>query len=185
MRSITTGMRTASQAAVVRPVTLVALYLDSGTVRCNSSDRTVTWSGDTYLGVGRLGSITAIQETTTLQTQSVRLTMSGIPADYISMVWQEIYQDRAVKIWLALLDENYVIVADPILQWDGLIDQMSMQIGESAIVSVTTNDKMIRWETPQVHRYTDADQQRRFPGDLGCQFIAQAVEKEILWGRPG
>lgn len=182
-RDLTSAARIAAGEMHVRPVTLVHLALDSDPVYVNSSDRNLTYGGNSYIGVGMLGAISAIQESSSLQASGIRLAMSGIPSSYVTMVLGQEYQGRNVTIYQGFLNDLYALVADPILQWTGLIDQMGITLGDTATVTLTAENKLIRWETPNVRRYTDADQQERFPGDLGLQFVAQTVEKEILWGR--
>jgi len=95
----------------------------------------------------------------------------------------ESYQGRAVLIRQGFLDDAYTIITSPVLQFSGLIDQMAITIGQTATITLSAEHKLVRWERPNVRRYTDADQQKLYPGDLGLQFISQVVEKEILWGR--
>lgn len=183
MRVMTAAAEAAALAPVVRLCTAVVLTLDSETVRVCAADWNLVWAGHTYLGVGRLGSISAVQETTTLQANGVRMTMSGILPASVARVLDEPYQGRPVDLYLFFLDDAYAVIADPVLMWRGLIDQMVLTLGQTATIALTANDKLIRWETPSIHRYADADQQARFPGDLGLQFVSQAVEKEVMWGR--
>ena len=42
---------------------------------------------------------------------------------------------------------------------------------------------MIDWGRARTIRLSDADQQARFPGDLGFEFGPEATEKEIFWGQ--
>jgi len=182
-RTLTAAAQTAAEDMIVRPMALVHLALDSGNIFVNSSDRTIMFDGNDYLGIGRLGAISAIQEKASLQATGIRLTLTGILSAYVSTVLSENYQGRNVKVYQGFLNDSYVLIADPILQFEGLIDQMSIVLGETATITLTAENKLIRWETARIQRYTDSDQQKRFPGDLGLQFVAQTVEKEILWGR--
>lgn len=182
-RDLTAAARIAAESDHVRPVTLVHIALDVDPVYVNSSDRNLTYAGNVYLGVGTLGAISAIQESSSLQASGIKLTMSGIPQSYVTLVLDQDYQGRTVTIYQGFLNDSYALIANPILQWTGSIDQMGITLSETATVSLTAENQLIRWETPNVRRYTDADQQARFPGDLGLQFVAQTVEKEILWGR--
>jgi hypothetical protein len=61
------------------------------------------------------------------------------------------------------------------------MDQMSIDLGETAAVTVRLENRMADWERPRVRRYTDEDQQRAYPGDLGFQFLTATVDKDIVW----
>jgi hypothetical protein len=183
----------------------------------NSTDRDLVFSSNTFLGIGRLGQISAIQEASDLRPTGIQMALSGIPSAYVSMVLSEQYQGRTVKVWLGFLDAPtgegggvggelgygqgpygqgpyggpgdpptpYTLIADPMLVFQGLIDQMSITMGETATISLTAENRLIRWERPNVRRWTNEDQQKAFPGDKGLEFVAQTAEKEILWGRNG
>jgi hypothetical protein len=181
-RDLTAASQTAAEGAHVRIISLVYLGLSTA-VYVNSSDRDIVFAGNTYLGVGRLGSISAIVEHSAIQASGITLTMTGIPQAYTQMVLSSYYQGKTVSIWQGFLNDSYALIADPILQWTGMIDQMSLSLGETATITITAESKLIRWENPIGGRYTDADQQARFPGDLGLQFVSQTVEREIIWGR--
>ncbi len=84
-RELTSAAQGASQAAVARPVLLVELDIPTGFVRVNSTDRSKFFDShgpsplNEILGVGRLGSISTMGETSDLQARGVDLTLSGIP----------------------------------------------------------------------------------------------------------
>ena len=60
---------------------------------------------------------------------------------------------------------------------------MNIEAGETATISISVESRLVDWERPRVHRYTNADQQIAYPGDKGLEFVAQMVEKELVWGR--
>jgi hypothetical protein len=182
-RDLTVDSQAAAEAPRVRPVCFAKLEFGGGDVFVNSSDRDIAFSGDTYLGVGNLGTVSGIEEGGTLQANGIQMTLSGIPSAYLSLFLTEKYKGRPVTLYHGYLDDDYALIADPIVQWVGRINQMSVALGEQAAITLTAENKLIRWENTKIRRYTDADQQGRFPGDLGLQFISQVVEKEILWGR--
>ncbi|MFQ5791262.1 MAG: hypothetical protein ACE5JI_12395, partial [Acidobacteriota bacterium] len=103
-RTLTTATKKQSKFPSVAPVLFVELALDSGFVRVNSSDRDLVFSSSTFLGIGRLGRISSMQETSDLKPTGVQMSLSGIPWSHVSMVLNEPYQGRTVKIWLGFLD---------------------------------------------------------------------------------
>lgn len=182
-RDLTAAVTAAAAAEVVRPVIILDIDLSTGSIRLNSSDRDLTWNGKAYYGVGYHGAISSVEESSELQAANVSMTLSGIPTKFVTTVTDENYQGRPVTIWQGFLNDSYTLIADPIVQFAGLIDQLSLVLGQTATVTLTAEHKLARWERPNSRRYTDADQQAAYSGDLGCQFISQVVEKEILWGR--
>ncbi len=187
-RELTAAAETASQAGVARPVMLVELDFPSGFVRVNSTDRTIALDpggspsqAEDFLGIGRLGSVSAIAESSELQASGVKLSLSGIPPSHIAAAFERA-QGRPGRIWLGFLDETYRLVIDPVLVFSGLIDDTTIDLGSLAKVTLSVENRMIAWERPKVRRYTNEDQQQRFADDKFFEFVNPTVEKELLWG---
>ncbi len=189
-REITSAAQGASQAEVARPVLLAELDFPSGFVRVNSTDRGIFFDSqgasplNEFLGVGRLGSISTVGETSSLQARGVELALSGIPAAHISAAFESA-QGRPGRIWIGFLDDSYALIVEPVLVFSGLIDNSSIDIGETATVTVTVESRLIAWERAKIRRYTNEDQQQRFSDDKFLEFVNQTVDKEILWGVGG
>ncbi len=195
-REITSAAQGASQAAVARPVLLAELDFPSGFLRVNSTDRCIFFDSqgasplNEFVGVGRLGSVSTVGETSSLQARGVELALSGIPSAHISAAFESA-QGRPGRIWIGFLDDSYALVVEPVLVFSGLIDNSSIDIGETATVTVTVESRLIAWERAKIRRYTNEDQQQRFSGesptvtDKFLEFVNQTVDKEILWGVGG
>ena len=108
---------------------------------------------------------------------------SGIPPSYLSIALGDDYQGRDVKIYTGLLDEGHQLIADPALVFQGRMDYMSIAMAETATIAITAENHLANWNRPRVRRFNDKDQQDKYPGDLGLEFVEQMVEAEIVWGR--
>ncbi|MFQ5783615.1 MAG: hypothetical protein ACE5H8_02175 [Alphaproteobacteria bacterium] len=181
-RDLTAAVKTESQSDIVRPVVIVKLELASGNLLVWSGRGALSWNGETYQGVGDLGRIGAIEEGVEQRAFGVSLELSGIPAATLSIALGEDVQGRPAQVWVGFLDVNHGLIADPVLVFRGRIDTMDVTLGETATVTLTAESRLVDWERARVRRYTDADQQERFPGDLGFAFVNETVEKEIVWG---
>jgi len=186
-RDLTSGMATASTADIFRPFTAVELNFSTGRLRFNSTDRTLTFNADSgspsddFLGVGQYGSMSVVEESSELKNYSIDLQLRGIPNDLISSALGADYQGRPCLVWFGLMEADFAVIADPTLWFDGLMDTMDIQLGEEATVTLKAQSRLARWEEAQNVRYTNEEQQNRFPGDKGLEFVAQMVEKEIVW----
>ncbi|MGO4304186.1 hypothetical protein [Cupriavidus sp. RAF12] len=143
----------------------------------------VDWNGSTWLGVGMVGSIDLIEEQASLEAIGVRLTMAGVPSDLISTALGEQYQGKPCQIWVAPLREDLQLVAQPVRVFYGRMDTMSVEVGDTSTITVAAESRMVSWDKPRVRRFNNEDQQSRYPGDRGFEFVAQMVEKQLLWGR--
>ncbi len=181
-RNLTALATTESQGALVRAVALVKLQFDSGDVRVWSGRGQLTWNAETYEGVGDLGKISAVEEGVEQKAFGIGLELSGVPVELVSIALDEDVQGRTCQLWLGFLDGAYTLVADPVLVFQGRMDTMDVELGDTATVSLTAESRLVDWERARIRRYTDADQQESFAGDKGFEFVNETVEKEIVWG---
>jgi len=183
-RALTIAAQTESlKPQGARPVLLVELQFDSGVTRLWSGFGDLVWNGGTYSGAGALGSIGIAEETIEQKALGITLTLSGIPTSVISLALNEDVIGRIATVWLAFLDAANLMIGAPVTIFAGRMDTMDVALAETATVTVTAESRLIDWDHPRERRYTDADQQERFPGDQGLAFVSQSVEKEIIWGR--
>lgn len=172
----------AAQSEVVSRTVAVRLSLPGGTVRVNGSAADLQLGDETFLGVGGLGAISFVEESAELRAYDCTLSLSGIPTDSIALALTEAYQGAPGTIWEVLFDRATGLpIVEPIVIFRGRIDQMTIELGQTATVTVTLQDFMADWERPRIRRYTDEDQRNRHPGDTGMRFLPATVEKQIIW----
>lgn len=183
-RGLAASNATAVAASVVRPIIFAELDFTGGFSRSHSGIGTITWGGFDWLGVGTLGSIDGLEEKADLTRKTVVFTLTGIPNTLLSVVSSENYQGRSAKVYLGFFDAaTYQLVATPETLFTGKMDKVNTIQGETFSITITAESRLAAWSRPVVRRYNDRDQQSRFTGDLGLQFISQAAQKEIVWGR--
>lgn len=185
MRSITSEMLTALSDGNVIPVIFVELMFDSGAVRVHSAVGTYMIDGNPFLGVGSLGKISAIEESVELKSYGIKLELSGIPNDYVSIVLDssEHCQGRPVRMWLGLLTPSYTLIQDAVLVFIGRMDSAEVIVETQGTVIITAENHLIDWDRPRIRRYNDADQQSEYPGDTGMRFVERVANKTIFWGK--
>lgn len=189
MRSMSAALVAALAAPVVRPVILAELDWDSGFVRVHSGIGTLTANDPadgealSFLGVGALGGISGIETPEELRAVNITMQLSGIPTDYLTEALTADYQGRAFRVFLgALAEDETGLVNDEIVPLaSGYIDNMDVDIGETATIIVNCRNALADWERPNVTLYSDEAQQRLHPGDTFCSRIAVAAEGEITW----
>jgi hypothetical protein len=173
----------ASTQKIVRPVILAELDFASGPVRVSSAPFPLSHQGQVFAGVGALGAASAVAEGAELQGYAIQLTLSAIPVELVSVALADQYQGRQGRLWLAFLDEAHQMQGEPLFIFAGRMDTCDLEIGETATITLTIQNRLADWERPRLRRYTDEDQQSVYDGDLGLQFVAQMAEKTIYWGR--
>lgn len=182
-REISSLTLAAGKADVARPVLLARLDFASGIVRATSAPFNIEAEGETYTGIGNLGTISAVPEGAELQSYAVELTLSGIPAELVSLALADQYQGREARLYLALLDDGHRVIGAPLLIFRGQMDTLDIELGQTATLRLAVQSRLADWERPRLRRYTQEDQQADYPEDKGFEFVPQMVEKTIYWGR--
>lgn len=182
-KTVTTAIRDAINAGHATFMVLVELDFQSGFVRVCNANITVGWDSKTWLGLGDLGQISALAETTDLEAKGITMQLSGIPTTMVSTALGEHYQGRSVKVWVAPVDpDDQQPIVDPVLVFSGRGDTMSIELGATATITYTAESRLADWDRPRIRRFNSADQKLDYPGDDGMSFVEQMVEKELVWG---
>lgn len=196
VRTIHSSAKTIVQSDQVSAVMMAHLDFGSdGNVYVNSSGQNITFSGNSYLGVGGMGGISGVQESTELASYAVNLQLSGIASTNLSLALNSNYQNKLAIIYMAIVNDDDAIVGSPIIMFQGRMDAMNIEMGETATISVRVVSRLSDWERNRGGRYTNEDQQEKHPEvvdgsgsvttnvDKGLEMVAQATEKVIYWGR--
>lgn len=181
-RTLTPTVASAVVQEQVARTVAVELDFPSGISRWNASPATITIGGNPFLGVGLLGGISVTEESAELRAYGLTLTLSGIPRDVVSLALLQGYQNRRGTVWeVPLNPDTLAVLASPVVIFRGRMDTLDVQLGETATVQVTLENRLADWERPRIRRYTDEDQQQAYPGDTGFRFVPATTEKEIVW----
>lgn len=164
----------------VEPILAVEMLFDSGAVRIWLGIGEITINGNVFTGAGLLMNFTNIEETGDIQASSVTLNLNGIPASIMALALAEPYQGRLCRIYFGSLRPTPKAVE----VFSGFMDQMTIDESPDTVnITLTVENELVDLERPRVRRFTNNDQQSRYPGDLGLEFIEDLQDKEIFWGR--
>ena len=182
-RSLSNDVVTEINAAEVHPFLLFQGEFISGTVRAWSGIGDLSWGGYTWTGTGTLLQISNVQETNEIAANGITASLTGVPLSMISLALGDCKQGAAGYVYLGFLD-GASVMADPILLFEGRLDIPAIQEdAETATVSVTYESRLIDLERIRENRYTNEDQQRQFPGDVGLEFVPKLQDLAITWGK--
>lgn len=181
MRTLSSPGLAALQAISTPIVLFVEMQLASP-LYLNISSWDIDWAGKTWLGTKNFGSIEPITQTTT-DTPGLRFQLSGVPNDLIAIALAEPpVQGKACNIYVGIMDPDSYVLLDITLEWAGRLDTMTVrEDGAGAVIQVTAEHVGIDLLRAAPTRYTDADQQRLYPGDKGLEFVTDSAAQEIVW----
>lgn len=178
-RTVPAAILTALAQPEVEPFYAVEIDLDSGPLRLwtGYGDRTI--DGNTYTGGGTLMTIEGLEEVADLSAKNITLTLSGMPAEVISLALQEPYQRRKVRVLWGVRN-----VSDFVEVFSGSLNQMVIEdSAESGTISVTVDSKLVELERASNRRYTSESHKARYPSDTFFDFVAKIQDKQIVFGR--
>ena len=187
-RSITTAFKNAIKSSVVRPLLAVELEFSTGTLRFwnGYGDLTMTAGGssNTFTGLGDLIGVSPIGESDQVEAIGASLSLTGIKSSFISTALTGNYTNRNASIFLGVFDTSKSVIADVYTLFKGKMDIMKIDEGsESATITLNLENRLIALDRPLNRRFTHEDQQERFSGDLGLEFVPDLQDKEIIWGK--
>jgi hypothetical protein len=179
-RDIATVVANALGDGVLEPFFAVDLGFDSGVLRLWTGVGSKTINGEEYIGAGTFLQISEIRETSSIEAAGATLTLSGIPSELLSLSLSEPYQQRPARIYFGLVGSS----ADMVEIFTARMDQMVIEEGpDTCTIELSIESILVDLEKAKVLRYTNNDQQSRFPGDKGLEFVESLQNRELFWGR--
>jgi hypothetical protein len=182
-RSVTGSVATALAQPTVGLILFVEMLFDASPLRVCSAGYDVQWGGNTWNGLGQLGTIEEVREGEGGEVTGLAFQLSGVPSSLIAIALGEKYQRRVVNVYVGFLDlPTHGILADPVLEWSGLMDAMAVvDEAGTATIRVTAENELYDFARPAPIYWTDEDQQKLYPGDTGLRFAKQLSDRAIVW----
>ena len=186
-RSLSSGMVTEVTTAQLSPIIMAELQFSTVTpTRLWTGYGTITYNGVGYLGIGDLGNISAIEETTDLAARGITMQLSGVPTAYVAIALSTTYQGKPCSIMFGAISPTAgTLVSSPVTVFSGRMDVMQIaDDGQSANITMTAENRLVDFRRVREVRFTDEEQQTLFSGDVGLEFVTSIQEKTIYWGNP-
>lgn len=181
-RGLSSAQLTAAGASHRQTVALVEAFFDSGTLRLAIAPWAITSGVDTYAATGPFLHVKEVTESAG-SVEGLEFTLTGISTDVIAIATAEPYRGRVIRLLKAYLDaDTNQTVGTAVVQFVGRMH--SMRIAEKnntcdVVVVAEHYEAELSRSTPL--RLNDTDQQRLYPGDLGCSLAEMMVEAKIVF----
>lgn len=183
-RNISPEMIAALSASVLRPALFVEAHFGEATVYMWSGIGSVDWNGQSWLGTGSLLSITTPEEGVTVEARGITITLSGFDATLLPETMSDFQLGLPVIVYLGAYDESDNLIADPAISWKGRMDQPTIDVDRDiATISINCESRLIDLNIVVDRRYTNEDQQRDWPGDLGMSFVNSIQQMTLYWAK--
>lgn len=117
-------MQTAVAADEGEVVWLLYFAFSGGDTYVCTASQDIDWNGETWEGIGgAIQATDALQETAELDAQGLPLQLSGVDQAIIQKALTELHAGRTCEVYLAHIDTDGTIIADPILVFKGLMNE--------------------------------------------------------------
>ena len=183
-RGSTGAFQTEIVKSANKPFHLVKLSFDDVSYFLSDAYIPVTYDSNTYTPTGSFLAFSDIVETNEANIETISISLSGVDTTYINLFLTGGYLDRTVQIYKAFLDSNDALVSDPLLIFDGRLNnpviKEDVDAGTSTI-AVQASSLFVDFDRINTRFTNNESQQSFFSGDTGFRF-SSVVVKELNWG---
>lgn len=182
MRDLSPTFAAAVAASAICPAILVFLDFEGAPVRLWTGIGSLSYEGETWLGMGNLASVEPLEEYSEIRSGSLGLSLNSVPNHLLSEVTSLNFQRRAAEIHLALFHpeyDNHTLIGVNLLL-RGTMDTITIsRAPESSTIKLSIANELARLRDSWGALYTDPHQRAAHPGDSGLRFIASLQDLEI------
>lgn len=175
---------TVAQAMMQETVNLIVaieIAFTSGITRVHSGTGNVSINGNTFLGIGSLGAVSAVKEQNTTSATQLNLTLGGLDPAMLNTFLNENCVLKPVSCYVGVLNDNFQII-DSDVMFRGKIKDTAVLAGETGAINITVTNVFEEWAHGKSWRYTDESQRRKNGGDRIFRYVAQMSDRSIYWG---
>ena len=145
---------------------------------------TITLGGDNYLGINDRGLIEVSAGALGDSAQSIKMTLSGVDPDTVSLLNASSIQRSAVAIWRLLFDSSGTVLLDSQVYSRGRLDTLGVTetVGGTSTLEVNVETAAVALGRAGQRMRSDADQRLIDAADGGFRAVSYAGVKQLYWG---
>lgn len=180
--------------AKVQAAALVLFDFTSKTMRLWRGEGSLnTRDGHAWAGLGALGNVTGIEQAVNGEAPEAVFTLSGVDQEVVTKARDELKTEvlgRRSFVYLQFFGEpdaddpdNQRTLDLPYPIWCGRMLTPAFTYGQDGerSIAISAESMFSLRSRPRHALYTDRDQQRRFLGDRGFEFVGNLVSKVVTW----
>ena len=169
---------------------LIDLDFSTGMQYLTTAPVDVLSSGTTYIGLGKLMSVAPLAESEDASASKLVISASVTDGALFAAVLGSAttYRGRPVRLYLQLFSETFAPIGTRVARWTGAMEPVRITRRTSPdgpssgrIEMPCTRNGLARARNYQGLRHTHAQQQLRYSGDVGLQYMQDLIEQPSLW----
>lgn len=164
-----------------RLIIAVEILYKSAPVRAHTGVGEVVIDGQTYIGVGTLGAIDPIKQSSNNGPSTMNLSMSGLDPTLVAETLNQRTQGSKVKIMICALDDDMRVTSASIML-AGRVSTQRFAYGAEMSVEVEIVDRLADWQRKGSRRFDHESHIVEQPGDKFFQYMSQMSEASLYWG---
>jgi hypothetical protein len=183
-----TTLDSSQQDELEKPVTRLVYFVElqflSQTIYICSANLSLTWGGHDWVGLGSIGSISAIEESEGVESKSLTFALNVAQHSILALAIGEVeeYRGRNARLYFCPLDESFQLVGTPVLCWRGIMDTMSVGVdGEEGQISLKCETSAYGLKRQPGLRLNAAQQKSRYPTDTGLDLLTGLIAEPVVW----
>jgi hypothetical protein len=172
---------------------MVEMDFTTGTVYYTTAPADLVSGGHTYIGLGHLvgvGNLTESADATSTDKLSLQFSIVDSAMVALSLGNIDTYRGRQARLYLQVFDSHFIQIGTKVQRWTGYMDRVVINRQRSDSEGGPSSGKiemqcsragMARSRHAQGLRINHQQQQARFAGDLGLEYVARLIEQPTRW----
>lgn len=182
-RNLPAPMLSGITSNFIRPALMADLTFASGTQYVWTGPADLPYNGNTYRGIGSLGSIGSVTEGTQVRADGTTVSLSGIDPALLSDSLNDIQVGAPAVLYFILVDATLNIIGTPYIIFSGKVDKPTINPGlDTFTISLALESPLTNLQRPNARRYTSADQRVYYPDDTGFAWVELLNDIALRWG---
>jgi hypothetical protein len=169
----------------VRYTLLVRFDFTTETKRVFLGFGTLEAGGYQWAGIGELVSVDGLSSRADTAAEPMTFNLSGISADLLAKARESADEVKGnpCSTYLQFFDSDWQALDDPLPLRGGIMDTLRYDATgpDQRALTLSAEGIFASRRSPPFGRYTDRDQNARFPGDRGLEFIPSLINKTVTW----
>lgn len=173
---------------------LVEFQFSTGTIRATTWPVDLISGGFTWVRAGNALQVDPLVESENLDTRRMEIRVAVTDAATLALAVGDaaVYRGRPAKLYMQVVQTTGAPAGAAVLRWSGVMEAVKVEREQPAaqgqrasmggqIILVCGRTGVTRSRRREGLRLTDAQQQQRFAGDKGYEYVAGLIEKPALW----